>query len=66
MHKIGQYINLVGAKATLRALFVDRSLFVPDIRVESVDKIKWANLQAEGRIKYLVFDKDNTLTVPYS
>ena len=45
-------------------LLRNRSYFVPHVQTRSVVDINWKKLNDVG-IKYLIFDKDNTLTAPY-
>lgn len=63
--KLGQYFNTAGIRVFGRALFKNRALFVPHLRVPSVAHINYHNLYHKAGIRYLVFDKDNTLTLPY-
>ena len=63
--KLGQYFNSAGVRVFTRALFRKRSLFVPHLAVQSVAQVDYLKLQKLAGIKYIVFDKDNTLTVPY-
>lgn len=43
----------------------DRNLVIPHVAVPDVRYIDWAELKRNG-FKGVVFDKDNTITVPYS
>ena len=62
--KFGQYFNQAGIRTFLGTLLWNRRNFTPHIRAKSVAHINYAKLANCG-IKYLVFDKDNTLTEPY-
>lgn len=48
----------------MSTLLLNRRNFTPHLRAKSVSHIDYAKLAGCG-IKYLVFDKDNTLTEPY-
>ena len=61
---IGQYLNTQGLKSFFNALLFNRSHFTPHLRSKSVASINYKALHSSG-IKYIVFDKDNTLTAPY-
>ena len=61
---LGQFINWE-ALMTLRRVAVQPSLAVPHIRVPHVGCVDWTELKAAG-IRGVAFDKDNTLTAPYS
>ena len=63
--KVGQYFNTAGVRVFGRAIFKNRALFVPQLRVRSIAKVNFQGLRDYAGVKYLVFDKDNTLTVPY-
>ena len=62
--KVGQYLNTAGVRVFLRALFKNREYFKPHFTVANVNYIKFKTLHEHG-IKYVVFDKDNTLSLPY-
>ena len=63
-NKLGQYFNSKGIGAFLNTLLNSRQNFTPHVRAQSVAHINYAKLASCG-IKYVVFDKDNTLTEPY-
>lgn len=63
--KWGQYLNTAGIKVFSRALFKSRALFVPHLTVKTIANVNFQTLYTIGGIRYLVFDKDNTLTLPY-
>lgn len=46
------------------AFLSHRNYFVPHMRCKSVADINYKALKAKG-IKYIIFDKDNTVTLPY-
>ena len=61
---LGQYLNTAGIKMTLNTLLLNHQLMVPHLKISSIANIKYDRLHSLG-IKYLVFDKDNTITLPY-
>eukprot|EP00529_Nitzschia_sp_RCC80_P041436 CAMPEP_0113458140 /NCGR_PEP_ID=MMETSP0014_2-20120614/9767_1 /TAXON_ID=2857 /ORGANISM="Nitzschia sp." /LENGTH=195 /DNA_ID=CAMNT_0000349651 /DNA_START=1245 /DNA_END=1829 /DNA_ORIENTATION=+ /assembly_acc=CAM_ASM_000159 len=54
------------AIVTLASVFRRPSLLVPHLTVEDVSQIDFHDLKTNGKITAVVFDKDNTLTEPYS
>ena len=60
---LGQYLNLKGIKNAL-SLVTRPELLVPHLHVASVEEIDWPLLKKQG-YRHVVFDKDNTLTLPY-
>jgi|EP00037_Helgoeca_nana_P012843 phosphatidylglycerophosphatase GEP4 len=62
---VAQWVNLNGVGLALRLLVRDRRIAVPHLRVTDITQIDWAALRRSG-ITAVVFDKDNTLTEPYS
>lgn len=62
---LGQRINLEGIACSLGVFARDKHLVVPHVFVPDVRHINWAELKRRG-FNGVVFDKDNTLTVPYS
>lgn len=62
--KSGQYFNLQAIKLLLISLLTNRKLFNPHVRAKSVKNIDYKKLRESG-IRYVIFDKDNTLTLPY-
>ena len=64
--KLGQYINIEGVTTFIATFASSRSRrsYIPHVRAESVAHINYQSLNELG-IKYIVFDKDNTLTAPY-
>ena len=63
--KWGQYLNLAGVKYFGRTLLRNRGAFVPHLRCRSIAQVNFEVLRQNRGVKYLVFDKDNTLTLPY-
>ncbi|CAI9089070.1 OLC1v1023572C1 [Oldenlandia corymbosa var. corymbosa] len=62
---LGQRINLEGISSSVGIVAKDKQLVVPHIAVPDIRYIDWAELKRRG-FKGVVFDKDNTLTAPYS
>ena len=60
----GQYFNYQGIKMFIYTLLRDRRDFIPHVRVHCVSDINYNKLHSTG-IRFVVFDKDNTLTKPY-
>lgn len=60
---VRQSINLPALKK-LGSLLRRPSLIIPNIRVKNLKDLDLASLKSKG-IKYLVFDKDNTLTLTF-
>jgi phosphatidylglycerophosphatase GEP4 len=63
-YKIGQYLNIEGFFSTFPYIFKP-SLLKPDLKYKNITQINSETLKNEFNIKYLVIDKDNTLTIPY-
>jgi phosphatidylglycerophosphatase GEP4 len=63
-YKIGQYLNLEGFFSAFPYIFKP-SLLKPDLKYKNISQINTEKLKNEFNIKYLVIDKDNTLTLPY-
>ncbi|KAK6919655.1 PGP phosphatase, mitochondrial/chloroplastic [Dillenia turbinata] len=61
----GQRINLEGIALSGSVFFKDKHLALPHVAVPDIRWIDWGELQRKG-FKGVVFDKDNTLTAPYS
>ncbi|OQR83508.1 hypothetical protein ACHHYP_14616 [Achlya hypogyna] len=57
-------LNLNGVTQFAHAVLKAPKLLVPHLSVKDINEIPFAKLQALG-FKGVVFDKDNTLTVPY-
>ncbi|PIN08343.1 putative hydrolase (HAD superfamily) [Handroanthus impetiginosus] len=62
---LGQRINLEGIACFVGIFAKDNHLVVPHVSVPDIRYIDWAELKNRG-FKGVVFDKDNTITVPYS
>ncbi|KAJ7960686.1 haloacid dehalogenase (HAD) superfamily protein [Quillaja saponaria] len=62
---LGQRLNLGGIFCAAVVVVKDRNLALPYIAVPDIRYIDWAELQQRG-FKGVVFDKDNTITAPYS
>ncbi|XP_011026282.1 PREDICTED: uncharacterized protein LOC105126932 [Populus euphratica] len=62
---LGQRINVEGIVSSASVFVKDRHLALPHVVVPDIRYIDWGGLQARG-FKGVVFDKDNTITVPYS
>ncbi|KAJ8763011.1 hypothetical protein K2173_023216 [Erythroxylum novogranatense] len=62
---VGQRINLEGIVSSASVFVKDRHLALPHVSVPDVRYIDWAELRKRG-FRGVVFDKDNTITVPYS
>lgn len=57
-------MNLAGVRFFFRALLFHREFFTPHLAVKDINYVDFSQLHQCG-IRYLVFDKDNTLTRPY-
>ncbi|XP_022930682.1 uncharacterized protein LOC111437079 isoform X1 [Cucurbita moschata] len=62
---VGQRLNIEGIVSSAAVITKDRHLALPHVVVPDVSYIDWAELQRRG-FKGVVFDKDNTITAPYS
>ena len=62
--KIGQYFNLDGIYFLFKNILILNKI-KPNIRVKSVNDINLDDLKNISKIKYVIFDKDNTLTFPH-
>ncbi|XAR49500.1 Phosphatidylglycerophosphatase [Bertholletia excelsa] len=62
---MGQRINLEGIVSTMLVVAKDKHLALPHVSVKDIGYIDWAYLKSKG-FRGVVFDKDNTITVPYS
>jgi phosphatidylglycerophosphatase GEP4 len=61
-YKIGQFFNLNGIKMNLNYIFRLKQI-KPNLKYSKFSLIKFHEVPKE--VKYFVFDKDNTLTLPY-
>ncbi|XP_052178796.1 phosphatidylglycerophosphate phosphatase 1, chloroplastic/mitochondrial [Diospyros lotus] len=62
---LGQRINFEGIVNSVVVVARDRHLALPHVAVPDIRYIDWAELKSKG-FRGVVFDKDNTITVPYS
>lgn len=62
---LGQRINLEGIASSIGIISKDKHILIPHISVPDIRYIDWGELKKRG-FKGVVFDKDNTITVPYS
>lgn len=62
---LGQRINMEGISFSIGILYKDKHLAMPHVFVPDIRYIDWAELKKRG-FEGVVFDKDNTITVPYS
>ncbi|PRQ52056.1 putative phosphatidylglycerophosphatase [Rosa chinensis] len=62
---LGQRLNFGAIVFSARVLVKDQHLALPHVSVPDIRHIDWVELHRRG-FKGVVFDKDNTLTVPYS
>lgn len=63
-NQIGQYFNLDGVMFNLKYLF-SLNKITPNIRAKSICDLNLNQLKENNKIKFIVFDKDNTLTLPH-
>lgn len=65
-NKLGQFFNLDGIMFNLKYLFTfSINKIHPNIRAKSICELNLTKLNKEYNVKYVVFDKDNTLTLPH-
>ncbi|XP_061376336.1 phosphatidylglycerophosphate phosphatase 1, chloroplastic/mitochondrial-like [Gastrolobium bilobum] len=62
---VGQRINLEAILCSTMVILKDPKFALPHISVPDIRYIDWAELRRKG-FKGVVFDKDNTITAPYS
>ncbi|XVF16819.1 hypothetical protein REPUB_Repub10bG0064900 [Reevesia pubescens] len=62
---VGQRINVEGIVFSVRVFVKDRHLALPHVAVPDIRCIDWNELHRRG-FKGVVFDKDNTISAPYS
>ncbi|CAH9107450.1 unnamed protein product [Cuscuta europaea] len=62
---LGQRFNVQGVASSLEVFTKDKDLIVPHISVPDLRYIDWDELKRRG-FEGVVFDKDNTITAPYS
>lgn len=63
-YRIGQYFNLEGITSSLSFIMKPWELR-PHLRAKSIVELNLKDLKSLRRVKYIVFDKDNTLTLPH-
>lgn len=63
--KLGQSFNSAGIASSVSVFLRDHHLALPHLSVRDIRSIDWRDLKSRG-FKGVVFDKDNTLTAPYS
>lgn len=62
---VGQRVNVEGIVSSLGVFSKDKHLAIPHVIVPDIRYIDWTELKKRG-FQGVVFDKDNTITVPYS
>ncbi|KAG9138467.1 hypothetical protein Leryth_012744 [Lithospermum erythrorhizon] len=62
---LGQRINIEGLACSVGILARNKNLAIPNLSVPDIRFIDWAELKRRG-FQGVVFDKDNTLTIPYN
>lgn len=62
---LGQRINFEGIASSVGILSKDKQFAIPHVSVPDIRYVDWAELKKRG-FQGVVFDKDNTITVPYS
>lgn len=62
---LGQRINVEGIVSSLGVFSKEKHLAIPHVSVRDIRYIDWVELKKRG-FEGVVFDKDNTITVPYS
>lgn len=62
---IGQRLNCEGIISSAKVITKDHNLAVPHLTVPDIRWINWSELRKRG-FNGVIFDKDNTLTLPYS
>ncbi|KAL4577655.1 hypothetical protein LXL04_013766 [Taraxacum kok-saghyz] len=62
---IGQWINVEGLLFSVSVITRNKKWVMPHLSVRDIRYIDWAALRRKG-YEGVVFDKDNTLTAPYS
>ncbi|KAL8224263.1 hypothetical protein R6Q57_019738 [Mikania cordata] len=62
---VGQRVNVEGLLFSVSVVTRNKHWVIPHVSVPDVRYIDWAALKRKG-FEGVVFDKDNTLTVPYS
>ncbi|KAL3502882.1 hypothetical protein ACH5RR_037331 [Cinchona calisaya] len=62
---LGQRVNLEGIASSVGIVAKDKHLVIPHVAMPDIRYIDWAELKRRG-FEGVVFDKDNTITAPYS
>lgn len=62
---LGQRINVEGLLGSVAVIYRDKHLALPHVEVPDIRYIDWSELKRRG-FEGVVFDKDNTITAPYS
>lgn len=62
---LGQRINIEGIVNSVSVIARDQYLALPHVLVRDIRSIDWVELRKSG-FRGVVFDKDNTITAPYS
>lgn len=65
VQRMGQSLNVAGVSQFVRSAWSEPSSTLPHMDVASLSTVDWAELWSKG-FRACVFDKDNTLTLPYS
>ncbi|KAL6766305.1 hypothetical protein ACKKBG_A35485 [Auxenochlorella protothecoides x Auxenochlorella symbiontica] len=65
LQRLGQNVNLAGASLFFHIAWRERGLCLPHLDISDLRQVDWAALQGAG-FRAAIFDKDNTLTVPYA
>lgn len=62
--RLGQIVNVRGIGRAVTTALVNPSLAIPHVSVKDISHLSWPELRGRG-FNWIVFDKDNTLTLPY-
>jgi phosphatidylglycerophosphatase GEP4 len=63
---MGQSVNWAALRVLALRVAREPRLAVPRRVVRTIADVDWAALRADAGVRYVVFDKDNTLTAPYA
>jgi len=61
----GQNVNVAGTRVFFQVLRKNKAWLLPHLRVQHVGEVDWRALSDAG-FEGCIFDKDNTITAPYS
>mmetsp|Transcript_11538 Transcript_11538/g.29349 ORF Transcript_11538/g.29349 Transcript_11538/m.29349 type:complete len:226 (-) Transcript_11538:717-1394(-) len=61
---LSQRVNLSGVRLAFQILTTRRRLALPHIAVQNIGSVNWGEMKRAG-FEGCIFDKDNTLTLPY-